>query len=50
MAIEQGGSIRLNTESGGEPNKPMHATRDTAAVKILKRAGWRVMRGVRPHL
>jgi hypothetical protein len=27
-------------------NKRMHATRDTTAVKILNRAGGRVMRGV----
>jgi hypothetical protein len=29
------------------PNNRMHATRDTLPVKILNRAGGRVMRGVR---
>ncbi len=31
----------------GPPNKRMHATRDTTAVKILNRACGRVMLGVR---
>jgi transcription antitermination factor NusG len=41
---------KLTLTSKAQPNKRMHATRDTQALKILHRVGGRVMRGVMPLL